>query len=102
MVVETKIVGGDTIAALVEQSARMDLLVLGSRGYGPVKRVLLGSVSRRLVNGARCPVLIVPPGVGVLEDDARAQQSAGRAESDALATTTSRRSTSRSAPSHST
>ena len=102
MVVETKIVGGDTIAALVEQSAKMDLLVLGSRGYGPVKRVLLGSVSRRLVNGARCPVLIVPPGGGVLEDDARAQQSAGRAESDALATTTSRRSPSQSAPSHST
>jgi nucleotide-binding universal stress UspA family protein len=35
------------------------LLVLGSRGYGPVARVLLGSVSRRVVADAPCPVLVV-------------------------------------------
>jgi nucleotide-binding universal stress UspA family protein len=38
----------------------VDLLVAGSRGYGPVARVLLGSVSTRLVNIAHCPVLVVP------------------------------------------
>ena len=37
-----------------------DLLVAGSRGYGPVLRVLLGSVSTQLVHRASCPVLVVP------------------------------------------
>ncbi len=38
----------------------LDLLVVGSRGFGPVRRVLLGSVSTRLMHGARCPLLVVP------------------------------------------
>ena len=38
----------------------VDLLVASSRGYGPVMRVLLGSVSRKLVNKAPCPVLVTP------------------------------------------
>jgi nucleotide-binding universal stress UspA family protein len=38
----------------------VDLLVAGSRGYGPMTRVLLGSVSRKLINHAACPVLVVP------------------------------------------
>jgi nucleotide-binding universal stress UspA family protein len=38
----------------------VDLLVAGSRGYGPAMRVLLGSVSTRLVNTAPCPVMVVP------------------------------------------
>jgi nucleotide-binding universal stress UspA family protein len=38
-----------------------DLLAVGSRGYGPLKRVLLGSVSAALVRGAaRCPLLVRP------------------------------------------
>lgn len=42
-----------------------DLLVVGSRGYGPVLRVLLGSVSTRLIHIAPCPVLVIPrPGGG--------------------------------------
>lgn len=40
-----------------------DLIVVGSRGRGPVKAAVLGSVSSSLVGVARCPVLIVPPGV---------------------------------------
>jgi len=58
--VHTEILSGGTVAALIKKSEHLDLLVLGSRGYGPVKRVLLGSVSRSVVNGARCPVLVVP------------------------------------------
>jgi nucleotide-binding universal stress UspA family protein len=38
----------------------VDLLVVGSRGYGPLTRVLLGSVSRKLIDDAPCPVLVVP------------------------------------------
>ncbi len=38
----------------------VDLLVTGSRGYGPLTRVLLGSVSKKLIGDAPCPVLVVP------------------------------------------
>lgn len=37
-----------------------DLLVLGSRGYGPLARVLVGSVSRKAAQDAPCPVWVVP------------------------------------------
>jgi nucleotide-binding universal stress UspA family protein len=47
-----------TLAAACEDG--VDLLVCGSRGYGPVMRVLLGSVSSRLIQMAPCPVLVAP------------------------------------------
>lgn len=37
------------------------LLVVGSRGFGPLKRVLMGSVSDSIVRHAHCPVLVVRP-----------------------------------------
>jgi len=43
-----------------EAAGGADLLVLGSRGYGPLKRVLLGSVSTAVMRSASCPVMIVP------------------------------------------
>jgi nucleotide-binding universal stress UspA family protein len=38
----------------------VDLLVAGSRGYGPMQRALLGSVSEALADGATQPVLVLP------------------------------------------
>lgn len=52
-------VPGPTIVAACEE-IDADLLVCGSRGYGPVLRVLLGSVSTHLAHHAPCPVLVVP------------------------------------------
>ena len=40
----------------------VDLLVCGSRGYGPVRRVLLGGISARVVRNSRVPVVVVPRG----------------------------------------
>lgn len=48
-----------TIAAACEEVGA-DLLVAGSRGYGPVMRVLVGSVSTQLLHKSPCPVLVVP------------------------------------------
>jgi nucleotide-binding universal stress UspA family protein len=38
----------------------VDLLVTGSRGYGPVQRALMGSVSEAVMDGASHPVLVLP------------------------------------------
>ncbi len=57
---ETVRLDGDPATQLLrtcEEGA--DLLVVGSRGYGPLARVLLGSVSRRVIHRAPCPVLVV-------------------------------------------
>jgi nucleotide-binding universal stress UspA family protein len=54
---------GDTVEALAALDEReVDVLVCGSRGYGPVRRVLLGGVLRRLIRRAACPVVVVPRG----------------------------------------
>jgi len=37
-----------------------DLLVVGKRGWGTLRGMLLGSVSQKLVSLARCPVIVVP------------------------------------------
>jgi nucleotide-binding universal stress UspA family protein len=52
---------GDVVDALATVDRRdADLLVCGSRGYGPLRRVLLGGVSSRLLRRAACPLLVVP------------------------------------------
>jgi nucleotide-binding universal stress UspA family protein len=56
---------GDVVDELSMVGDRgVDLLVCGSRGYGPVRRVLLGTVSAALVRQASVPVLVVPRGGG--------------------------------------
>ena len=58
--VESALVLGHPASDLVSQSEDADLLVLGSRGYGPRRAVLLGGVSGRVVRRAACPVIVVP------------------------------------------
>jgi nucleotide-binding universal stress UspA family protein len=47
---------GEELAAL---SGEVDLLIVGSRGFGPVKRLMVGSTSHYLLRHARCPLLIL-------------------------------------------
>ena len=51
---------GDPAPALAAASAGLDLLIAGSRSYGPLGAVLLGAVTRRLVYAAQCPMMVVP------------------------------------------
>ena len=51
---------GDALDELTNATAELDLLVVGSRGYGSVRAVLLGGVSDPLLRQAACPVLVVP------------------------------------------
>jgi nucleotide-binding universal stress UspA family protein len=44
---------------LIGVSGEVGVLVCGSRGYGPRRAALLGGVTRRLVAGAGCPVIVV-------------------------------------------
>ena len=59
----THLLTGDVVEVLSEISEdEIDVLFCGSRGYGPVRRVLLGGVSSRLVRHARTPLIVVPRG----------------------------------------
>jgi nucleotide-binding universal stress UspA family protein len=61
--IEVRVFVGPAIPRLTEAAGDgIDLLVTGSRGYGAVRGVLLGSVSRHLVDHAPCPVLVLPRG----------------------------------------
>lgn len=47
--------------ALVEHAKDAAMLVVGARGLGPFRRLLLGSVSQQVVQHAECPVVIIRP-----------------------------------------
>ena len=48
----------DEIIRFCEEQGNIGLIVIGSRGLGPVKRKLMGSVSESIVRHAHCPVLV--------------------------------------------
>jgi nucleotide-binding universal stress UspA family protein len=47
---------------LVKLGKEVDLLIVGSRDYGAIARLVHGSVSRYLVGHATCPLLVLPRG----------------------------------------
>lgn len=53
--------GGSTVNAIIEFASenKSDLVVLGTRGYGGIRKMLLGSVSSGVAAHAQCPVLVV-------------------------------------------
>jgi len=51
---------GDAANAIADRTAGLDLLVLGSRGFGPAHAALSRSVAPRVVRQAHCPVMVVP------------------------------------------
>jgi nucleotide-binding universal stress UspA family protein len=55
---------GNAADVLIAEARVADLLVVGSRGLGGFKGLLLGSVSQQCAHHATCPVAIVPNGSG--------------------------------------
>jgi nucleotide-binding universal stress UspA family protein len=55
---ESVLLDGNASDRLTEQTRTLDLLVVGSRGYGPLRSVLLGGVSGHVIRTARCPVVV--------------------------------------------
>ena len=60
--VATDVVAGETVDTLVEEAAEAEMLVLGSRGHGPVVGFLLGSVGQQVIAEATRPVVLVRAG----------------------------------------
>ncbi|WP_338758136.1 universal stress protein [Nocardia vulneris] len=58
--VSTFVVEAPAIPVLRDRSAQARLLVVGTHGYGAIRRGLLGSVSTSLARHAKCPVAVVP------------------------------------------
>jgi nucleotide-binding universal stress UspA family protein len=61
----SRVITGEPAHVLSQVSGEFDLLVAGSRSWGPLRRTMLGSTTRKLVRSSGCPVLVLPRGVGV-------------------------------------
>lgn len=59
--VTTRLLDGDPANEILRhaEEAGVDLIVTGSRGHGGLKGLILGSVSHKLVEAAKCPCLVV-------------------------------------------
>jgi nucleotide-binding universal stress UspA family protein len=70
-----KAVYGPPDAELEAFSDEVDLLAIGSRAYGPVKRLMLGSTSNYLARHAGCSLLVLPRVESVESGDAGRDQA---------------------------
>lgn len=61
VVVWRRVVRGPAVDALVAEAEDASLVVVGSRGWGDIRGVLLGSVSQGCIRRVRCPVAVVRP-----------------------------------------
>jgi nucleotide-binding universal stress UspA family protein len=58
--IDGQLVHGGPAPVLLDAAENADLVVVGSRGLGGFKELMLGSVSHRLATHGRCPVVVIP------------------------------------------
>jgi nucleotide-binding universal stress UspA family protein len=61
VVINKKVKSGHPVTIILDEvkSQGIDLVVMGSHGYGPITGSVLGSVSQRVLQKSSCPVLII-------------------------------------------
>jgi len=64
--VSCEVIFGEPGRAIVEATTRLsaDMIVMGRSGAGKIRRALMGSVTREVLRGATCPVLVIVEGGG--------------------------------------
>ncbi|HEX7162745.1 MAG TPA: universal stress protein [Trebonia sp.] len=60
--VTVRAVAGAPAEVLLDAAADADMIVIGARGAGGFKRLLMGSVCTRVTHHAHCPVVVIPVG----------------------------------------
>jgi nucleotide-binding universal stress UspA family protein len=59
---EAMFIAGRPGSELATQSQDVDLMIVGSRAYGPMAAVMLGGATHALIRDAACPVVVLPRG----------------------------------------
>jgi nucleotide-binding universal stress UspA family protein len=62
--VQSQLLEGDAGRMIAAAGGDLDLMIIGSRGYGPLKRTFLGSTSSRVIRQSPAPVLVLPRAAG--------------------------------------
>jgi nucleotide-binding universal stress UspA family protein len=60
--VDAVLLTGPAGSLLTEATAELDLLLMGSRGYGPIGRTFLGGTATQVIHSAECAVIVLPRG----------------------------------------
>jgi nucleotide-binding universal stress UspA family protein len=63
--VSALVVQGAIAETILGEATKLEakLIVMGSHGYGTISELIVGGVSKVVLRKARCPVLIIPPGL---------------------------------------
>lgn len=76
--ISSEVIVNDPALALIEKSSEADTIYVGARGLGAIRRMFLGSVSRKVATYSKCPCIVVqdrllnpdgPVVVGMAPDD---------------------------------
>jgi nucleotide-binding universal stress UspA family protein len=88
--IEARAVYGGPREELSRLADQVDLLIVGSRSYGPVHRMFHGTTSTYLIRHLGCPLLALPRAAHAVTDPERQHPSPAAAESDAPSVQTAR------------
>ena len=72
----TVLVDGHPATEIVDEAGKgIDLLVMGSRNYGPIRRVMVGSTAIAVMRRSPCPVIVIPRGAATPSADTTAKST---------------------------